>query len=150
MKKIFVIIMICILVAGFAYAAAEKGTTQEAKAMVGKAVAFYEANGQAKAFQAFNDPKGKFVDRDLYIYVMDMNGKVLSHGTNPKLIGKDLLELKDSDGKAFVKEIIAAVKAKGNGWSDYKWTNPLTKKIDAKTAYFQKTGNVIIVCGAYK
>lgn len=150
MKRIFVITMICILVAGFAYAAAEKGTTQEAKAMVVKAVAFYNANGQVKAFQEFNDPKGKFVDRDLYIYVMDMNGKVLSHGTNPKLIGKELMELKDSDGKAFVKEIVATVKSKGSGWSDYKWTNPLTKKIDAKTAYFQKTGDVIIVCGAYK
>jgi len=150
MKKIFVITMICILMAGFAYAAAEKGTTQEAKAMVGKAVAFYNANGQVKAFQEFNNAKGKFVDRDLYIYVIDMNGKVLSHGTNPKLIGKALLELKDSDGKAFVQEITATARAKGSGWSDYKWTNPITKKIEAKTAYFQKTGEVIIICGAYK
>jgi len=149
-KKIYVITMICILMAGFAYAAAAKGTTQEAKAMVVKGVAFYTANGQVKAFQAFNDPKGKFVDRDLYIYVMDMNGKVLSHGTNPKLIGKALLELKDADGKAFVKEITAAAKTKGSGWTDYKWTNPVSKKIEAKTAYFQKTGDVILVCGAYK
>ena len=65
--------------------AAEFGTPAEAEAMVKKAVAEIKANGKDKAFAEFNNPKGKFTDRDLYITVYDMNGKCLSHGANPKM-----------------------------------------------------------------
>jgi cytochrome c len=130
--------------------AAEFGTTVEAESLVKKAVAEIKANGQEKAFAEFNNPKGKFIDRDLYITVYDMTGKCLAHGANPKMIGKDLIDLKDPDGKPFVKERIEIAKTKGGGWQDYKFTNPVTKKIEPKTMYFEKTGDIIVACGAYK
>jgi len=47
-----------------------------------------KANGQAKALAAFNDPKGNFVSKDLYIFALDMSGKIIAHGVNAALIGK--------------------------------------------------------------
>jgi cytochrome c len=149
MKKVWIGLLIVVLAAGFAFAQA-KGTTKEAQALLAKAVEFYKANGQAKAFTAFDDTKGKFVDRDLYIYVSDLNAKILAHGANPALIGKNLIELKDSDGKQFMKELVDKAKSSSSGSIDYKWTNPTTKKVEAKTVFFQKIGDVVLVCGAYK
>jgi signal transduction histidine kinase len=128
----------------------KRGTAAEAEAMVKKAIAFYKANGKEKAFEAISDVKGKFVDGDLYIFAYDMSGKCVAHGGNPKMVGKDLIELKDADGKAFVKERVEIIKAKGKGWQNYKWTNPVTKTIEDKTAYVEKVDDVIIGCGAYK
>jgi cytochrome c len=149
MKKVWIGLLIVALTAGFALALG-KGTTKEAQALLGKAVEFYKANGQAKAFEAFNDTKGKFVDRDLYIYVADMSAKILSHGANAALIGKVLWDLKDSDGKQFLKEMVEKAKSSPSGSVDYKWTNPTTKKVEAKVVFYQKVGDVIITCGAYK
>ena len=149
MKKVWIGLLVVALTAGFAFAQA-KGTTKEAQAMLVKAVEFYKANGQAKSFAAFDDPKGKFVDRDLYIYVSDLNAKILSHGANKALIGKTIIDLKDSDVKLFMKELVDKAKTSSSGTVDYKWTNPQSKKVEAKQVFFQKVGDVVLVCGAYK
>ncbi len=97
----------------FALYAAEKGTKAEAEAMVRKAVAFMKANGKDKALAEFSNPKGQFVDRDLYIFVYDLNGKCVAHGANRKMIGIDLMAMKDPDGKEYVKERVEIAKTKG-------------------------------------
>jgi signal transduction histidine kinase len=66
------------------------------------------------------------------------------------MIGKDLLEMKDPDGKFYVKERVEIAKSKGSGWQDYKFTNPLSKKLEQKTAFVEKVEDIIIGCGAYK
>ncbi len=150
MKRVLLFVMIFCLSTGIAFAAA-KGTAKEAKALVEKATAFYNSYGKEQAYAEFNNPKGKFVDRDLYVMVMDYDGNMLSHGANTKLIGKNLLGLKDSDGIYMVREFIRVAKSQGSGWVDYKWTNPTTKKIEKKSSYIQKLeGNTFIVCGIYK
>jgi signal transduction histidine kinase len=105
MKKLIAGIVILFMVVGIAYAQ-DRGTAAEAKALLDKAVAFYKANGQEKAFAAFNDSKGQFVSKDLYIFALDMNGKILSHGANAGLIGKDMMAAKDADGKLFMKDMV--------------------------------------------
>lgn len=152
MKKILVIIGLSIFVLGIGKIsfAGEYGTKEEAEALVKKAISMIKAEGKEKAFAEINNPKGKFVDRDLYIFVYDMNGKCVAHGFNPKMIGKDLLEMRDADGRYFVKERIEIAKTKGKGWQDYKFTNPLSKKIELKTAYIEKVDDLIVGCGVYK
>ena len=93
--------------------AADHGTKEEATAMVKKATAFLKANGKDKTLAEISNNKGQFVDRDLYISVYDLNGMVLAHGTNAKLIGKDVSALKDADGKEFIKDIVGKAKAAG-------------------------------------
>jgi cytochrome c len=130
--------------------AAEKGTSEEAIAMVKKAAAFIQANGKEKALAEFSNPNGQFRSGDLYITAFDFKGTQIAHGSNPKLIGKNLIDLKDADGKAFVKEIVDTGRNKGSGWVDYKWINPSTKGIDHKSTYVQKVDDMIIGCGIYK
>jgi cytochrome c len=148
MKRLSVIVLMCVFVATCIVTASFAiGTPEQAKDMVEKAAAFYKANGKDKAIAAYNDPKGQFRKDDLFIFMLDMNGMCYAHVA---LTGKSLLELKDSDGKAFVKEQIATAK-KGGGWVDYKFTNPTTKKIQQKTSYIKKLDDTYYIgCGAFK
>ena len=149
MKKVLAVILVGLFVlGGVAYAA--KGTAKEATAMVDKAIAYFNANGKAAAFAAFDDPTGKFVKDDLYIYVLDFKGDILSHGANKKLIGQHFIDIKDADGKLFFRDIINVANTKGSVWVDYKWTNPVSKKVEPKSAYLKKSGDYIFCCGIYK
>jgi signal transduction histidine kinase len=149
MKRLLAGIVILFMVVGLAYAQ-DRGTSADAKALLDKAVAFYKANGQEKAFAAFNDSKGQFVSKDLYIFALDMNGKILSHGANAGLIGKDMSGTKDADGKLFMKEMVETAKTKGKGTVDYKWENPKTKVVEQKSSYIEKVDGVVLGCGYYK
>jgi len=149
MKRIFMAVLILLLTTGFAYAA-EKGTAKEAQDLVAKAIANYKVNGKDKAFAAINDPKGGFTKKDLYVYVFDFNTVCLAHGVNKALIGKNLRELKDTNGKQFMLEMTEGAKTKGKGWVDYTWTNPTTKKIGQKSTYYQREGNIFFASGIYK
>jgi len=130
--------------------AQERGTPEQATAMVKKAIAFLKANGKEKAFAEFNNPKGQFSDRDLYIFVQDLSGKMLAHGGNARLIDKDLSVLRDEDGRYFVKSMIELANTKGKGWVDYRWSNPVTKVIEQKSSYIEKADDIFIGCGIYK
>lgn len=132
----------------FAMSAAAAGTTDAAKALVKSAIVDFKAEGTAM-FAKVTAKEAKYVKEDLYVTVYDMTGKCVAHGANPKQVGKDLMELKDPDGKAFVKERVEIAKTKGSGWQDYKFSNPVDKKIEAKTAYIEKSGEYIFSCGAY-
>lgn len=152
LKKIMVVVFTAAFVLSISQIAfaAEFGSPAEAEAMVKKAVAEIKASGKDKAFAEISNPKGKFVDRDLYVFVYDINGKCVAHGFNQKMIGKNLIDMKDPDGKFYVKERVEIAKSKGKGWQDYKFTNPLTKKVEKKTAYLQRVDDFIVGCGAYK
>lgn len=141
--------LLCVLIP-LVSIAAEKGTKDEAVAMVKKAVQYAKANGNEKAFQEISNPKGQFVDRDLYVVVYDMNGKCLAHGANPKMIGRELIDNKDIDGKEFMKERIALMKANNEAWQEYKFMNPVSKQIEPKLMYLERHGELIFGCGVYK
>ena len=134
----------------FGAQAQDKATAAEAEAMVKKAVTFIKQNGADKAYAEFSNKKGQFVDRDLYIVVYGLDGKCLSHGANEKLIGKDLSEAQDVDGKYYVKERMELAKAKQTFWQDYKFTNPVTKKIEPKQMYCERLENTAVCGGIYK
>jgi len=128
-----------------------KGTAKEATAMVEKAIAHIKKVGREKAYADFDNPKGGFVDRDLYIVVYDLKGKVLAHGANAKMIGKDMIDLRDVDGKYFVKERVQLMaKPDAKAWQDYKFMNPTTSQIEPKSMYLQRFEDVIVGCGIYK
>ena len=152
MRKVLVTILVSLfwLNVGSITLAAEYGTAAEAEAMVKKAVAYLKANGKDKAFAEFSNPKGRFVDRDLYVAVYDLKGKCLAHGANRTMIGKDLINMKDTDGKAFVKERIELAKTKDKFWQDYKFMNPVSKAIEPKSMYCERVEDIIVACGTYK
>lgn len=133
-----------------AIAAGEHATAAEASAMVKKGVSFIKANGPEKGHAEITNKGGQFTDRDLYLVVYGLDGTVRAHGANEKMVGKNLIELKDIDGKAFVKERVELAQAKGTFWQDYKFTNPVTKKIEPKSMYCEKLGDAVVCGGIYK
>lgn len=150
MKKIAALLIAGIMVVCSASLAFSATTKADAEGMVKKAIAFVKEKGKDKGFAEISNPKGKFVKEDIYVTVYDMNGKCLAHGSNAKMIGKDLIGMKDTDGVAYVKERVDIAKSKGKGWQDYKFNNPVTKKIEPKTVYVEKYEDVIFAAGVYK
>ena len=149
LNKLFVLAVMGFFMAGSA-SAEERGTTAQAQAMVKKGIAHIKKNGKEKAFADFNDTGNKdFHDRDLYLFVYDMNGLSLSHGANPKMIGKNLIDLK-VEGKPIIKDMITLLKTKNDGWIDYQWPNPVTKVLETKSSYFEKVDDYFVGAGAYK
>ncbi len=125
-------------------------SVEEAKAFVQKAIQFYKKTGKAIAMAEFTNPKGPFVQGDMYVFVLNSKGTLLAHGVNEKYIGQDFIDVKDSDGRSFVREIVDVANAKGKGIADYKWYNPKTKEDLQKEVYFEKVDDVIICSGIYK
>ncbi len=148
--------LIASLIAGLALAGLSSGalannaTAAEATAMVKKGVAFIKSSGKDKGYAEISNKAGQFIDRDLYLTVYGMDGTVRAHGANEKMIGKNLIDLKDVDGKAFVKERVELASAKSTFWQDYKFTNPVSKKIEPKSMYCEKLDDAIVCGGIYK
>jgi len=113
-------------------------------------VAFIKANGKDKGYAEISSKTSQFKKEDLYLVVYGLDGVVHAHGANEKIIGKNLIELKDVDGKAFVKERVEMGKAKPSFWQDYKFTNPETKKIEPKAMYCERLEETVVCGGIYK
>jgi cytochrome c len=141
-------ILFCFLLAGFVDTAFAD-EKDKAIAMVKKAVAYNKANGIEKTIDEANNPKGQFTDGELYVFIYDLQGVVLSN-PNPLKVGQNLLNVPDDAGKFFRKEIITTAMAKGNGWVDYMSKNPKTKEMELKTTYFEKVDEYVFGCGIYK
>jgi len=145
------ILPIVVAMAAVPALAAGNASRDEASAMVKKGVAFIKANGVEKGYAAISDKAGPFIDRDLYLVVYGLDGKCLAHGANAKQIGRDLIDLTDIDGKYFVKERVTLAKAKPGGfWQEYKFTNPVSKKVEPKVMYCEKLGENAVCGGVYQ
>lgn len=124
---------------------------EEVVAFIEKAADYLRnSNDKRKVYSEISDPRGRFVKGDLYIFANSMEGETLAHGQNAKLVGKNMLDLRDANGKPFMQEITDVAKTKGKGWVDYKWLNSATGKILEKTTYCLRVGDVYLGCGIYK
>ena len=129
--------------------AAEFATKEEAVAMVRKAVVFTKEQGPEKAYAEFTNKGGRFHDRDLYITVLDLDGKVLAHGQREDLIGKVVIDLKDPDGKLFMRERFELARQHPSFWQNYKFMNPATKKVEPKEMYCERLNETAVCGGVY-
>jgi cytochrome c len=133
-----------------AFAKEGNATKDDAVATVKKGIAFIKANGKDKGYAEVSNKEGQFIDRDLYLVVYGLDGTVRAHGANGKMVGKNLIDLKDVDGKPFVKERVELAQSKGTFWQDYKFTNPVSKKIEPKQMYCEKLDDAVVCGGIYK
>ena len=145
-----VALAIATLLATGAARAAEKVTAKEAEAMVKKGVAFIKSSGRDKGYAEITSKQSQFTDRDLYLVVYRLDGTPLAHGANEKMVGRNLIDLRDIDGKEFVRERVELAKAKNTFWQDYKFTNPVSKKVEAKTMYCERLDDTAVCGGIYK
>jgi cytochrome c len=140
----------CALFALSARAQDDKHATRsEAHALVKKAIEFYKKNGRERALAEYNRNPGPFVDRDLYVTVYTLQGDALAH-INPKIVGKNMLDLRDGNGKYHIRERMEAAAKGTSGWQDFTFFNPVSKKIEPKEMYWEKFDSLVFACGAYK
>ncbi|HEY0847731.1 MAG TPA: methyl-accepting chemotaxis protein [Noviherbaspirillum sp.] len=138
-------------VSGFNLGNREHGNADEAVAMVKGGLEFCRAHGKDALIAEINKlGKGRFIDRDLYLFVVSVDDSVfVAHGNNPRTLGLGPVS-KDADGKLFVREMASAAKTKGQGWIEYKWAHPVTNEIKVKSTYFERIGDILVGCGIYK
>lgn len=133
--------------------AQDRGTRDEAKAMVDAAIGHIGKAGADQAFKDFADKANPaWHSKDLYVFVIRKDGIALSHGANPKLVGKDQTVLRDPNGKAFVQEMMEAAKKSEGGWVEYDWANPSTRKIEGKASFIKSAAsiNAFVGVGVYR
>jgi cytochrome c len=137
-----------VLTVGFSSVLAVAATPEEAKALLNEAVAFYETNGKEETFTEIDNPNGKFVRGELYIFVYDSDGIVVAHGADSSRIGIDSTNQQDENGKFLGREIMQV--GESGGWVDYVWLNPVTGTIQPKTSYIMLVDGYRFGCGVYK
>jgi signal transduction histidine kinase len=148
-RNVTVAAVAAMLMAGAAVAG-ERGTPEEAKALAEKAAQHMREVGAEKAMADFEDPAAGYIDRDLFVVCYSPDAKVIcAHGV-PALRGRDANAFKDADGKEFGKAIISLAKDSGSGWVEYRMTNPISKKVEAKASYVLQAGDYVVFVGAYK
>lgn len=131
--------------------ASEFGTREEAVAMVKRVQDKFRKDGPEATFKAVTDQSTReFHDRDLYPFIYDLTGLCVAHGARPALVGKNLISLKDQDGKHLIRDMITLATSSGSGWVDYKWPNPITNKIEDKSSYVEKLGDYFVGVGVYR
>ena len=126
-----------------------RATPAEAEAMVKKAIEYYKKQGRAVALAEFSKVNGKFTDRDLYVTVYTLDGKCLAH-INERVVGKNMWDQRDVDGKYFTRERLEAAKTQSSGWQEFKFFNPATKRIEPKRQYWQRHDDLVFAVGAYR
>jgi len=126
-------------------------TEKDAIAMVERGVALVKAKGKDEMMKKINAKDAEYVQGELYMDIRDLKtGIVLAHPYNPSIVGKDLTDVPDANGKKYRREIIELAAAKGKGWVDYQYKNPTSGKIEPKTTFIQRVDDVVLEVGIYK
>lgn len=147
MKKILLTaILLIFLSSGISFAGG--ATPDECIAKCTEAAEMIKSKGLDAAISAINNRDGKFVWKDTYVFLMDMDGKMLAHPIKPSLVGKNMLEIKDSNGKFLFQDFIRVAKTSGVGWVDYTWPRPGEDRPTQKSSYILKVSGKDLILGA--
>jgi len=140
-----------VLACGAAMAQADGNA--RAEALVKEAIAYGRQEGRAKLLEATNLPNGKFHVKkgdSLYLFIYNLSGVSVAHGSRVQLVGMNRFDAKDPDGHYYVREFINIAKTKGMGWTSYKYPDPKTGKAELKTTFVALHDDLIVCAGAYQ
>jgi cytochrome c len=118
--------------------------------LVKKAISHLKASGLQQACADFADPAKGYMAGESYVFIQDMHARMVCNPSNPRIVGKDLSELKDSDGFAFSADMVRIAKASGSGWVEYKWVNPTTRQLQKKKSFVERSDDYVVGSGFYK
>lgn len=103
---------------------------------VNAAVAHFQKVGNDQALKDISS-QPEWKANGLSVFVQKMDGTNVAHSTNARLIGKNTMEIQDPNGKSFIKEMTQAA-SKGEGWVDYVFMDPNTKKMAPRSALVKR------------
>jgi cytochrome c len=130
--------------------AAEHATPREAQALFDQAVKYLQANGPEKSWAAFNNKKGPFIKKDLYVYVIDRQGTYIANGAAPdSLIGLKVLDSVDAAGTPLFRQMIAVTDKQQEARIRYVWLNRQSNHVEPKVAWLHREGEYILGVGYY-
>jgi cytochrome c len=147
MKIRTMIVAAMALLAGTTLALA--ATKDDAVTMVKKAVTLIKAEGPEKGYADINKG-GEFLNGELYVVVETFDAKVLAQSANNKMVGKNLIDAQDVDGKYFSRDIGELARKQVSFWYDFKFVNPATKKIQPKDIYCERLNETAVCVGVYR
>lgn len=143
------LLALCALALPSAAGAGERGTAEEAQAMVAGAIIAYDTAGAAVTFGQINEtPRPAFFDGDLYVFVVAEDGMTVAHAADPARVGTNVTSLRDANGKNFGAEFLAVATPEG-AWVDYVWTDPATGEVEPKASWVVRHDGYIFGCGIY-
>jgi hypothetical protein len=151
-SKYLVSIAFGISFVGVASAAApdpDRSTPEQTIAFVKKAVALVNKGPCPDALEMLSNQEGPFRERELFAIVLDKDAKVLAHTGMKKMIGANIIDLKDTNGVMIIKPWFdKAKKGEKKGWGDeYVFFNPKSKAMEPKNTYFELVDGE--KCGVY-
>lgn len=129
--------------------AAPHATSAEAQALLEKAVTEVKIKGAAKAFAEFDQPKSAFNTGELYVFAFDLHGIYQAYGAHPALVGSDVSDLTDVEGKPIVKDMIEIARTSGYGRINYLWLNRADNRLEHKMSLIELVGDHVIGVGYY-
>jgi signal transduction histidine kinase len=129
MRKVTVMVLVVMASVVLAVSVmAQSAIKDECVALCKDAAKFINEKGLYPAVAEINNKEGKFVTKNTYVFMMDLEGHLLAHPFNPQFIGRDITGVKDTNGKLFNQESITIAKTKGEGWTTYMYPTPEESK----------------------
>ncbi|GFO69506.1 hypothetical protein GMLC_30850 [Geomonas limicola] len=150
MKQTVRVAVMAILISLALAATALADDRGEAVSRVQKAIALAKGGGVEKTLEVLNDSSSELGSGANYVFAYDMDGTMLANVVKKELIGKNILDVPDAQGKMFRREIVEQMKTKDQVWMDYVTVNPKTKANEQKSSYCEKYQDVVFCCGFYK
>ena len=155
MRRIITITLVVVL--GLCLAAtafADSATKEEVIAKVKEAATMITNKGQDAAFKEINNKKGKFVWKDTYVFVFDLEGTLVAHPFTPHNIGNNQINFRDKSDppRQPIKDMVDIAKGKGEGWVKYMWYKPREKTLSKKISYINRVPgqNLLVGAGIYE
>jgi cytochrome c len=158
MRKVAVIALVVMVSVAFAASVmAQSAVRDECVALSKDAAKFINEKGVDAAIAEINNKNGKFVTKNTYVFLMNLEGNRLAHPYFPEV--KNVFDLKDTTGKLYVQEYIKVAKTKGEGWVKYMYPSPeemkkptpfKEKKSSKKVSYvYRIPGKDLMVIAGY-
>lgn len=142
----FLVLAFTICNAGPCFSAENQALSQQTKEMVMAAHAYVQAHldDMDAVQEAFmTDPKYRDDEKELYVYLYGYTPEkgeaiCMAHGARAEFLGKNLWNLRSPNGRYLFQELYGLVEKEGEGWLEYEWLNPYTKKVQTKKSYVMK------------
>lgn len=131
-------------------ATSERGTPDEARAMLQKALEHYTSVGREQALADFTGRVTPFFDRDLYVVCVNSAHIETANGGFPQYVGSSADAVSDANGKPLGKTIWETASVTETNAVNYRWVNPVSGKTEPKVLFFRKVGTDVCGVGAYR
>ncbi|MGA3117526.1 MAG: cache domain-containing protein [Syntrophobacteraceae bacterium] len=122
--------------------------TLDVRKRLREAVVFYETAGKVAMIKEIDNLNGQFAGDGCYLFAVDLEGNMLAHPMD-KFKGRNLMDLRDSLGKSFIRKIVDTAKARGGGSTEYEWPMPGGEIEGRKTTLFERVGDFVLCCGFF-